>query len=133
MRRPIHPGEVLWEEFLVPLLKIEPPIGLAVRLSEAFGTSKAFWENLEARFERDAASHDTFPRVDEVERLAKLRAAGVTHVTFHSDGELASVTFEPSYTPASADPEEEQRDPSTPVTRSRRSTGRLIPRGPTST
>jgi hypothetical protein len=79
------------------------------------------------------AARDTFPAVDEVERLAKLRAAGVTHVTFHETGALASASFEPSFTSASAAPEEEQHDPSTPVKRERRSTGGLVPRGPTST
>jgi hypothetical protein len=78
------------------------------------------------------ARHDTFPVVDEVERLTRLRAAGVTSATFHASGELASVSFEPSFS-ASAAPEEEQRDPSTPVKPKRRSAGGLVFRGPTST
>jgi hypothetical protein len=82
---------------------------------------------------RDEPAHDTFPAVDEVERLARLRAAGVTHVTFHETGALASATFEPSFASASAAPEEEQRDPSTPAKREKRSVGGLVPRGPTST
>lgn len=79
------------------------------------------------------AMHGTFPLVDEVARLERLRAAGVTSVTFHPTGELASVSFEPSFTPASADQEEEQRDRSTPEKRIRRSSGRLIPREPDGT
>jgi hypothetical protein len=82
---------------------------------------------------REEPAHDTFPAVDEVERLTRLRAAGVTSATFHTSGVLASVSFEPSFTSASAAPEEEQHDPSTPVKRERRSTGGLVPRGPTST
>lgn len=81
----------------------------------------------------DAAVHDTFPLVNEVERLARLRAAGVTSATFHPTGELASVEFAPEFAPASADhTEEEQRDPSTPTKR-KRAVGGLIPRGPTGT
>jgi hypothetical protein len=78
------------------------------------------------------AARDTFPVVDEVERLTRLRAAGVTSATFHTSGVLASVSFEPSFS-ASAAPEEEQRDPSTPAKREKRSVGGLVPRGPTST
>ena len=73
---PVHPGEVLAEEFLKPLevsqyrlaLEIEVPprrineivlgkrsitADTAVRLARFFGTSEMFWMNLQSRFELD--------------------------------------------------------------------------------
>lgn len=75
---PMHPGEVLREEFLTPLglsagrvaracgvprTRIEriirEEIGIsgdsAVRLAKFFGTSPEFWMNLQAQFEIEAA------------------------------------------------------------------------------
>ncbi len=76
--RPIHPGEMLREEFLVPLgmsahslaLAIQVPatrIGeivnerrgitaeTALRLSDFFGMTPEFWMNLQARYELELA------------------------------------------------------------------------------
>ena len=75
---PIHPGEVLRDEFLVPLglsvyrlaraLKISRPrlsdivlgrrgvtIDSALRLGRYFGTTPEFWINLQARHDLDVA------------------------------------------------------------------------------
>ena len=71
---PIHPGEILKEEFMVPLglsgnqlaLHIGVPTGritqiingqraitgnTALRLSKAFGTTPEFWINLQSRYD----------------------------------------------------------------------------------
>ena len=71
---PIHPGEILQEEFLVPLrltqYRLAKDIGVhprrineivlgkrsitadtALRLSRYFGTSEQFWMNLQGRYE----------------------------------------------------------------------------------
>jgi antitoxin HigA-1 len=73
---PIHPGEVLLEEFLVPMgisqYRLARAIGVpprrvneivhgkrsispdtALRLARAFGTSDRFWMNLQTRYELD--------------------------------------------------------------------------------
>jgi addiction module HigA family antidote len=71
---PIHPGEILWEEFLSPLAISQyrlaketsvPPRRIneivrgqraisadtALRLARYFGTSERFWLNLQARYD----------------------------------------------------------------------------------
>lgn len=86
---PVHPGEVLREEFLVPMgltqYRLAKATGLpedrvsklvngaravtadtALRLARYFGTSAAFWMNLQARYELDVAE-------DEVGRLIAKR------------------------------------------------------------
>ena len=42
---PIHPGEILFEEFLEPLGLIQ------YRLARYFGTTDRFWLNLQARYD----------------------------------------------------------------------------------
>ena len=79
---PIHPGEVLAEEFLIPLgitqYRLAKAIGVAptrigeivhgtrgvstdtaLRLSRALGTSERFWMNLQGRYdlEREREAH----------------------------------------------------------------------------
>ena len=74
--RPIHPGEILREEFLVPLglsanalalaLRVPAPrindivrerraisADTALRLARYFGTSERFWLNLQAQYDLD--------------------------------------------------------------------------------
>lgn len=76
---PIHPGEILLEEFLVPLgltqYKLAKDIGVhprrvneivhgkraitantALRLSRYFGTSAQFWMNLQAAYDLEVES-----------------------------------------------------------------------------
>jgi addiction module HigA family antidote len=82
--RPVHPGEVLWEDFLEPLgltqyrlaksLSVPPrrineivhgkravTADTALRLARFFGTSERFWLNLQTGFEleveRDRLRH----------------------------------------------------------------------------
>ena len=97
-RSPIHPGEILMEEFLVPMKVSQsrlardisvPPRrineiclgkraitpGTALRLARFFGTSAEFWMNLQKRYELERAKDEMQASVDrEVRPLAK-RAA----------------------------------------------------------
>ncbi|MBX3201592.1 MAG: HigA family addiction module antidote protein [Labilithrix sp.] len=82
--RPIHPGEVLREEFLVPLdlsanklaAAIDVPTNriteivaerrnvtadTALRLARAFGTTAEFWMNLQQAFELRTAERESGP------------------------------------------------------------------------
>lgn len=81
---PIHPGEILLEEFLRPLALSQNRLGLdlgippqrigdivrgrrgitadtALRLARYFGTTPQFWLNLQTRFELDVARHSHLP------------------------------------------------------------------------
>jgi len=76
---PVHPGEILWEEFMQPLglsqtrlgqdLSVSPrrineiihgkrsiTADTALRLSRYFGTSAEFWMGLQADYDLDVAS-----------------------------------------------------------------------------
>ena len=76
--RPIHPGEILWEEYMKPLglkaptaakamgvprTRIERLLAgqtalspdTALRLSRAFGSSPIFWMNLQAAYDLEVA------------------------------------------------------------------------------
>jgi addiction module HigA family antidote len=90
---PIHPGEILAEEFLTPLgitqHKLAVAIGVpprrineivhgtrrisadtALRLSRYFGTSERFWMNLQGRYDLET-ERDRLGRVlDEIKPLA---------------------------------------------------------------
>ena len=93
---PLHPGEVLREDFLIPLglsagtvaracrvprTRIEriaaEQIGVstdtALRLSRYFGTSAEFWLNLQRQYEVETLSLSIGP---EIERIAPLAPAG---------------------------------------------------------
>jgi len=96
--KPVHPGEILREEFLVPLgmsmnklaLAIRVPATriadlvhekraisseTALRLARYFGTTPDFWMNLQARYDLDMAEDRTGETVKrEVQPLAELRA-----------------------------------------------------------
>jgi addiction module HigA family antidote len=87
---PLHPGEVLREEFMEPLVvtayalakacQIERPrierivreqqgitADTALRLSKYFGTTPEFWMNLQARFELEAAKIEIGDDLEEIE------------------------------------------------------------------
>jgi addiction module HigA family antidote len=87
--RPIHPGEILREEFLVPLNmsanKLAEAIRVptnriteivaerrnvtadtALRLSRAFGTSPEFWLNLQQSYELRIAERESSPALDDI-------------------------------------------------------------------
>ena len=89
----IHPGEVLLEEFLLPLNISQnalaraagvPPRRIneivlgktgvtadtAVRLAAALGTSERFWLGLQADFDLEEAHRSLGKRVDRIPRLA---------------------------------------------------------------
>ncbi len=85
--RPIHPGEILREEFLVPLglsasalaleLKVPAPRindivrerravtpDTALRLSRYFGTSPEFWMDLQTAFDLKTAAKDAGGKIE---------------------------------------------------------------------
>ena len=85
--RPIHPGEILREEFLVPIglsasalaleLKVPAPRvnaivrerraitpDTALRLSRYFGTSPEFWMDLQSVFDLKTAAKDSGAKIE---------------------------------------------------------------------
>jgi addiction module HigA family antidote len=85
--RPIHPGEILREEFLVPLemtahalsQSIHVPAtrvndivngnrgitaDTALRLARYFGNSPEFWLNLQAAYDLRTAQHEAAARIE---------------------------------------------------------------------
>ena len=92
---PIHPGEILLEEFLKPMgisqYRLSKDIGVpprrineivhgdrsitadtALRLSRYFGTSERFWMNLQSRYDLEVEKDKLGRRlIDEVQPLAR--------------------------------------------------------------
>ena len=89
----IHPGEILQEEFLLPMnisqnalarAAVVPPRRIneivlgkrgitadtALRLARVFGTSEGFWLGLQADYDLEESRHTIGPDLDRVERLA---------------------------------------------------------------
>jgi antitoxin HigA-1 len=89
---PIHPGEILAEEYLAPLgvtqHRLAVAIGVpprrineivhgkrrisadtALRLARFFGTSERFWMNLQARHDLEAERDRLAPILDEIRPL----------------------------------------------------------------
>ncbi|MGH9229333.1 MAG: HigA family addiction module antitoxin [Acidimicrobiales bacterium] len=89
---PIHPGEILAEEYLSPLgitqHRVAVAIGVpprrineivhgkrrisadtALRLARYFGTSERFWMNLQARYDLEAERDRLAPILDEIRPL----------------------------------------------------------------
>ncbi len=91
---PLHPGEVLREEFMKPLgitaytlakacqmtdrNRLERIIretngitaDTALRLSKVFGTTPEFWMNLQNRYELESAKREIGHDLDEIEPVA---------------------------------------------------------------
>ena len=91
---PIHPGEILLEEFLEPMeitqYRLAKDVSVparrineivhgkrgisadtALRLSKYFGTSERFWMNLQTRYDLEIEKDRLGPRLDdEVRKLA---------------------------------------------------------------
>jgi antitoxin HigA-1 len=90
---PIHPGEVLLEEYLEPLgvtqHRLAVAIGVpprrineivhgkrrisadtALRLARYFGTSEGFWLNLQSRYDIESERDRLGQTLDEIEPLA---------------------------------------------------------------
>ena len=96
---PIHPGEVLREEFMVPFKlsanKLASALDVpanrvtailngtrsitaetALRLSAAFGTSAEFWTNLQALYELEVAKRSMGAKIERtVDRVRETAAA----------------------------------------------------------
>ena len=94
---PIHPGEILLEEFLRPIgvtqyrlardIHVDPrrineivlgkraiTADTALRLSRYFGTSERFWMNLQARYDLELQRHELGNRLEkEVRVLSSVR------------------------------------------------------------
>jgi addiction module HigA family antidote len=91
---PIHPGEVLREEFLVPLqlspLAVARIVGVprtrierlvkektamtadtALRLAKAFGTTPAFWMGLQAQYDIERAEDEVGTRLNKIAPIAR--------------------------------------------------------------
>ncbi|MGB9129143.1 MAG: HigA family addiction module antitoxin [Thiobacillus sp.] len=89
----IHPGEILLEEFLIPMGVSQNALARAVgvpprrineivlgkrgitadtalRLSRAFGTSEGFWMGLQADYDLEEARKLIYAALQQVERLA---------------------------------------------------------------
>lgn len=92
--RPIHPGEILREEFLVPLAmsanrlaqvlavptnRITEIVGerraitaeTALRLSRAFDTTPEFWLNLQQAYELRSAEKELGPALKSIKPIRK--------------------------------------------------------------
>lgn len=93
--KPVHPGEILREEFLAPLgmnphqlslaLRVSAPAvyeivheeraispDMALRLARCFGTTAEFWLNLQTRYDLEIARDREERRVNrEVRRIPK--------------------------------------------------------------
>jgi addiction module HigA family antidote len=90
---PVHPGEILLEEFMAPhglgaralALRIGVPANrvsaivagrrgvtgdTALRLAKAFGTTPGFWLNLQKGWELETARDAVGPALDAIEPLA---------------------------------------------------------------
>ena len=84
---PIHPGEILNEDFLIPMgisqyrlakdISVPPrrineivhgkrsiSADTALRLSRYFGTTEGFWMNIQARYDLEIAKDRLGPRLD---------------------------------------------------------------------
>jgi addiction module HigA family antidote len=95
---PVHPGEVLLEEFIRPLGLTQYRIAketnvsarrineivqgkravtadTALRLARFFGTSEMFWLNLQARYDLDTERQRIAPALASVRPLASMRRA----------------------------------------------------------
>jgi len=92
---PVHPGEVLREDFLVPmkltpyavaracgvprtrierLAREETPVtaDTALRLAKYFGTTPAFWMGMQAQYDLERAADEA---AAEIQRIEPVRAA----------------------------------------------------------
>ena len=86
--KPIHPGEVLWHDFMKPLgitkYRLAKETGMpadrvgrlvrgtraftgdtALRLARFFGTSAALWMNLQARYDLETAADETGREIEK--------------------------------------------------------------------
>ena len=94
---PIHPGEILREEFLLPmeltpyavaqacgvprtrierLSREETPVtaDTALRLGKYFGTTPSFWMNLQARYDLEVAEDATAAEIKRIKPMKRKAA-----------------------------------------------------------
>ena len=94
---PVHPGEILREEFLLPmeltpyavaqacgvpstrierLAREETPItaDTALRLGKYFGTTPSFWMNLQARYDLEIAEEATAADIKRIKPMKRKAA-----------------------------------------------------------
>jgi addiction module HigA family antidote len=94
---PIHPGEILREEFLLPmeltpyavaqacgvprtrierLAREETPVtaDTALRLGKYFGTAPSFWMNLQARYDLEVAEDATAAEIKRIKPMKRKAA-----------------------------------------------------------
>lgn len=97
-REPIHPGEILFEEFLKPLgisqYKLAKDISVpprrineivqgkrsisadtALRLSRYFGLSDRFWINLQSRYDLEVEKEKLNDRIEKEVKVFTLKSA----------------------------------------------------------
>jgi len=95
---PVHPGEILFEEFLKPLgisqYRLSKDIGVpprrineivqgkrsitadtAVRLSRYFSLSARFWLNLQSRYDLEVEQDKLYMRLEREVRILTLKSA----------------------------------------------------------
>jgi addiction module HigA family antidote len=95
---PVHPGEILWEEFLKPLkvtqYRLAKDINVparrineivhgkrsitadtALRLSRYFGLSERFWLNLQSRYDLEREKDRLKGRIEEEVRVLERKTA----------------------------------------------------------
>ena len=106
---PIHPGEILREEFLVPLkltpyavatalnvprtrieriAREEKPVtaDTALRLDKFFRNGAAFWMNIQARFDLETAEAELAPQIKKICALQDCVKAVRSAVSTDNDG-----------------------------------------------
>lgn len=99
---PIHPGEILWEDFMRPLgisqYRLAKDIGVptlrisqivhgqraittdtALRLARYFGTSAVVWTRLQARYDLEVAEQQLGERIAREVKVLERSAAMPTH------------------------------------------------------
>jgi antitoxin HigA-1 len=100
---PVHPGEILREEFLVPLrlsgLRVARAIGVprtriervmreeigitadtALRLAKLFGTTAEFWMGLQAQFDLETATDALAASLRKIEPHVRAPTRNASHV-----------------------------------------------------
>lgn len=96
--KPVHPGEVLQEEFLTPMglsqyrlaKEIHVPLrrineivlqrrgitaDTALRLARFFGTTPELWQNLQSQYEMDVAKNSIWQKIKDTIKPMLSRAA----------------------------------------------------------
>ena len=107
---PVHPGEILREEFLVPLkltpyavaaalnvprtrieriAREEKPVtaDTALRLGKFFKTGAAFWMNIQARFDLETAEDTLAPQIKKIASMRRCDGEGIwgSHGRFRAE------------------------------------------------